>query len=326
MACAVGTPSVSVFGPSDPVRYFSGGTRRPRHAPRRGARRAVVLALQPDPPAARGVRAARSARVPAPGRRWTRSTARPRACCVRRRRPAGGGARREDARLLGRRLSADARARQRAGRGAPALDGRRRGALGRRPPRTPADYLGSTQRRRSTRRRSPGPRPGAGGRCATAGASASSYAWKGVSLWWFAELYLHHSTASPRRVRTIETLRRVLERERPDEVEAVGLPARGRAAAGAHLHRARRPLPRRRARARRGATGARAQSRWRSRWNTRQDAARPRSRPRWRARRRGRPRRRQARRAVPVPRRLLARARRSADGDGRRRTSTTSTG
>jgi ADP-heptose:LPS heptosyltransferase len=25
MACAVGTPSVSVFGPSDPVRYFSGG-------------------------------------------------------------------------------------------------------------------------------------------------------------------------------------------------------------------------------------------------------------------------------------------------------------
>jgi ADP-heptose:LPS heptosyltransferase len=26
MACAVDTPSVSVFGPSDPVRYFSGGT------------------------------------------------------------------------------------------------------------------------------------------------------------------------------------------------------------------------------------------------------------------------------------------------------------
>jgi ADP-heptose:LPS heptosyltransferase len=30
MACAVGTPSVAVFGPSDPVRYFSG--RGPRHA------------------------------------------------------------------------------------------------------------------------------------------------------------------------------------------------------------------------------------------------------------------------------------------------------
>jgi len=29
MACAVGTPSVSVFGPSDPVRYFSG--QGPRH-------------------------------------------------------------------------------------------------------------------------------------------------------------------------------------------------------------------------------------------------------------------------------------------------------
>jgi ADP-heptose:LPS heptosyltransferase len=29
MACAVGTPSVTVFGPSDPVRYFSG--RGPRH-------------------------------------------------------------------------------------------------------------------------------------------------------------------------------------------------------------------------------------------------------------------------------------------------------
>jgi UDP-N-acetylglucosamine 2-epimerase len=48
-------------------------------------------------------------------------------------------------------------------------------------------------------------------------------AWKGVSLWWFAELYLHHSTGSPRRVRTIETLRHVLRAERPDEVEAVGL-------------------------------------------------------------------------------------------------------
>jgi hypothetical protein len=47
--------------------------------------------------------------------------------------------------------------------------------------------------------------------------------WKGVSLWWFAELYLHHSTASPRRVRTIETMRRVLLAEQPDEVEAVGL-------------------------------------------------------------------------------------------------------
>jgi len=48
--------------------------------------------------------------------------------------------------------------------------------------------------------------------------------WKGVSLWWFAELFLHHSTACPRYVRLIETFFRVLEAERPDEVEGRGLP------------------------------------------------------------------------------------------------------
>jgi ADP-heptose:LPS heptosyltransferase len=36
MACAVDTPSVSVFGPSDPVRYFSGGSGEP------GSRHVVV--------------------------------------------------------------------------------------------------------------------------------------------------------------------------------------------------------------------------------------------------------------------------------------------
>jgi len=49
------------------------------------------------------------------------------------------------------------------------------------------------------------------------------YAWKGVSLWWFAELYLFHSTAAPRYVRTIDSMLRLLEAETPDEVEAVGL-------------------------------------------------------------------------------------------------------
>src|SRR5262249_10478859 len=49
-------------------------------------------------------------------------------------------------------------------------------------------------------------------------------AWKGVSLWWFAELYLHYSTRAPRYVRLIERFLRLLEAERPDEVEAVGLP------------------------------------------------------------------------------------------------------
>jgi hypothetical protein len=48
--------------------------------------------------------------------------------------------------------------------------------------------------------------------------------WKGVSLWWFAELYLHHSTGSPRRVRLIEAFDRLLEQLAPDEAEAVGLP------------------------------------------------------------------------------------------------------
>jgi hypothetical protein len=41
--------------------------------------------------------------------------------------------------------------------------------------------------------------------------------WKGVSLWWFAELFLHHCTESPRYVRLIETLHRILDAERPQE-------------------------------------------------------------------------------------------------------------
>jgi ADP-heptose:LPS heptosyltransferase len=38
MACAVDTPSVSIFGPSDPTRYFSGGSGSP------GTRHVVVRA------------------------------------------------------------------------------------------------------------------------------------------------------------------------------------------------------------------------------------------------------------------------------------------
>jgi len=49
--------------------------------------------------------------------------------------------------------------------------------------------------------------------------------WNGVSLWWFAELYLFHSTEAPRYVRTIEAFHRILDAERPAEVEAEGLPA-----------------------------------------------------------------------------------------------------
>jgi len=50
------------------------------------------------------------------------------------------------------------------------------------------------------------------------------YAWKGVSLWWFAELYLHHSTEATRLVRVIEVVHRLLDAEGPDEVEVHGLP------------------------------------------------------------------------------------------------------
>jgi hypothetical protein len=49
------------------------------------------------------------------------------------------------------------------------------------------------------------------------------YEWKGVSLWWFAELFLHHSTEATRFVRVIETVHRLIDAEAPDEMEAHGL-------------------------------------------------------------------------------------------------------
>jgi hypothetical protein len=48
--------------------------------------------------------------------------------------------------------------------------------------------------------------------------------WKGVSLWWFAELFLHHSTGATQRVRSVEAFHRVLAALSPEEVEAMGLP------------------------------------------------------------------------------------------------------
>jgi hypothetical protein len=50
------------------------------------------------------------------------------------------------------------------------------------------------------------------------------YSWKGVSLWWFAELFLHHSTQAPHCVRVIEVVHRLIDAEAPDELEAHGLP------------------------------------------------------------------------------------------------------
>ena len=49
------------------------------------------------------------------------------------------------------------------------------------------------------------------------------FRWKDVSLWWFAELYLHHSTAATRYVRWIDMFHATLAREAPDEVVAQGL-------------------------------------------------------------------------------------------------------
>ncbi len=50
--------------------------------------------------------------------------------------------------------------------------------------------------------------------------------WKGTSLWWMAESFFRSSLQAPACVRLVETWLRILEAEGPDEVEAVGLPAR----------------------------------------------------------------------------------------------------
>ena len=50
--------------------------------------------------------------------------------------------------------------------------------------------------------------------------------WKGASLWWMAEAFFASARGAPACVRLVETWLRILEAEAPDEVEAVGLPAR----------------------------------------------------------------------------------------------------
>lgn len=45
----------------------------------------------------------------------------------------------------------------------------------------------------------------------------------GPSLWWWAELYLHHSTEATGCVRLVESFNRLLEAEAPEEVLALGL-------------------------------------------------------------------------------------------------------
>jgi len=50
--------------------------------------------------------------------------------------------------------------------------------------------------------------------------------WKGASLWWMSESFFRTAPEAPACVRLVETWLRILEAEAPDEVEAVGLPAR----------------------------------------------------------------------------------------------------
>ena len=53
---------------------------------------------------------------------------------------------------------------------------------------------------------------------------ASCSSWSGVSLWWFAELYLHHSTDAPApRAPRSRRFTACSSAEAPDEVDAVGL-------------------------------------------------------------------------------------------------------
>ena len=210
-----------------------GRQRRRRHASRGRAARAVVRALQPHPQAARRVRGAGAARVPARGggRRGVRGG---RARCSQ-----AGGAAREVARLLGRTTAGAARRRARA-------------------------YVRWTRRAAPTARdaadeaamawtKAWGRRPWRDGR-----SLRELLVWKGVSLWWFAELYLHHSTEAPRTCARSRRAARVLRaraagRGRGGRARARGdalLVARACAARGSAVPRAGRP-------ARRGA-GSRA--------------------------------------------------------------------
>ena len=306
MACAVGTPSVSVFGPSDPVRYFSGGNGRAGHAPRGGAPELWCapcnLIRKPPAECAR----ARRSRVPAPRDRRRRVTPPPPVCCSPAASPPRGGRSVKTLVLV-------------AGRAVPPRDRRR--------PRCVAWDEAAEQALRARRRRgahgrpdpgggsrgggrrggdAPGRRTGAAARCSTAAASASCFDWKGVSLWWFAELYLHHSTAATA-LRALDRDRppRCSTREAPDEVEAHGLAAEEAAAARADAARraacsstARRAPPPRRSRRRALRRRAAAGTRSRRCGDRAQGGARPGPRPR---RRPGAPRG-----ALPLPRRLLA--------------------
>ena len=209
------------------ARATSPAARRARHAPRGGAPRAVVLALQPDPPAAR--RSARPTTRPECLRLVTVDDVYAAAARLlldggfaRRRR-----ARREDARPLGRRRRGAARARRARAR-ARAWDASgaaraRRGraspiARGRRPePRSAQD----ADRRGG---HAPGRRTGAGGPCWTAAASASCSTGRASRSGGSPSCTSTTRRDAPAlRARHRDLPPRCSTREAPDEVEAVGL-------------------------------------------------------------------------------------------------------
>ena len=141
-------------------------------------------------------------------------------------------------------------------------------------------------------------------------------AWRGVSLWWFAELYLHHSTRRRAACAPSRPARASWSASGPDEVEAVGLPEEEALLLARTCSALRRALPARPAVPRaagawRGVVGAAG-------WNTAEDRCSRRSRPASSARPPLPRPTRAADGALPLPRRLLAGARRSGDGETRR--------
>ena len=178
LADAVGTPIVAVFGPSDPRRY----------APR-GVRDTVVRIDLPCSPCNRirlpPARCVGHTPDCLAGRRG-RARASPRSTTTL---GASTGSRRDD------------HARRRLGRRAAAC---RPARLSRRRPRR-------TRARRGLRLDQ-----GGCGTCAsTACRSARRFTFRGDSLWWFAELYLHKEQAILHVLRTIAAFDALVERERP---------------------------------------------------------------------------------------------------------------
>jgi ADP-heptose:LPS heptosyltransferase len=217
LACAAGTPTVSVFGPSDSVRYFTGRElRRPPRAARGGPLRAVVRALQPDPPPARGVRHRGAAGVPAPrvgGSRLRRG--RPPAA-----RGAAPGGHVKAVVFWGE--GSVSRAKARVAEGATVLLWGRREAAPDPALRTAdwsPDKAARIEEAVTTWVEAASLRPLLEGR-----RFGELFSWQDVPLWPLARrFFLSPQSGAGQCVRLLESYSLVFETELPDEVEAVGL-------------------------------------------------------------------------------------------------------